>query len=123
MFPIAFSAGTILGRTLKADDIAGIGEGRKRSLLRHFGSLKRVKEATAEEIAEVDGFGPKQAQAVHEFFHRPEPVPAVAELDEPEPDGAAAVAEAGLEGLAVTEADIDAALAEEASPPRRDTDP
>ncbi|WP_242345122.1 excinuclease ABC subunit UvrC [Anaeromyxobacter terrae] len=96
------------------EEIPGIGEGRKRALLRHFGSLKRVKEAALAEIAEVDGFGPKQARAVHEFFHAaaasavPAPEPAA-----DAPPAAAAPAEPLAEG--VTEADIDAALAEEAA--------
>ena len=77
------------------EEIPGIGEGRKRALLRHFGSLRRVREASPEQIAEVEGFGPKQAAQVFEFFHRPDgPVP-----DAPTPES--------------TEADIDAALAEE----------
>jgi excinuclease ABC subunit C len=101
-------------------EIPGIGEGRKRALLRHFGSLRRVKEATADDIAQVDGFGPKQARAVFEFFRRPE-VAAEAEAEEsacpPEARaGAGAVlpgeADAGA-GAAALEADIDAALADE----------
>jgi len=96
------------------EEIPGIGEGRKRALLRHFGALRRVKEATVEQIAEVEGFGPKQAQAVFDFFHRPgAPEPA-------EPAEAGEVGEvgeaAGPEGEVgevgeVTESDIDAALA------------
>ncbi|MFL5419076.1 MAG: helix-hairpin-helix domain-containing protein, partial [Myxococcales bacterium] len=92
------------------EEIPGIGEGRKRALLRHFGALKRVREATVAEIAGVDGFGPKQAQAVHEFFHREgvaaegEPVTGLTEAD-------AADAEP-VTGL--TEADLDAALAGDA---------
>ncbi len=82
------------------EEISGIGEGRKRALLRHFGALKRVREASLEEIAQVDGFGPRQARAVFEFFHRPDPA-------EAEPDGEAAAAGA------VSEAEIDAALAQE----------
>jgi excinuclease ABC subunit C len=85
------------------EEIPGIGEGRKRALLRHFGSLRRVKDATVEQISEVDGFGPKQAQAVFEFFHR-EAAPV--REDEPTP-------EAGLPAEAVTESVIDAALADE----------
>ena len=37
------------------DDIEGVGPKRKKALLRHFGSLRRLREATAEEIAEVPG--------------------------------------------------------------------
>jgi len=37
------------------DDIEGIGPVRRRALLRHFGSLRRIREATPEEIATVKG--------------------------------------------------------------------
>ena len=53
------------------DEIPGIGELRRKALLRHFGSLRRVREATAEEIARVEGVGEAQARAVWDFFHRP----------------------------------------------------
>jgi excinuclease ABC subunit C len=79
------------------EEIPGVGEGRKRALLRHFGSLRRVKDATVDELAEVEGFGPAQAEAVHAFFHRERPA-------------APAVAADGV----VTESEIDAALEEEA---------
>jgi excinuclease ABC subunit C len=100
------------------EEISGIGEGRKRALLRHFGSLRRVKDATVEQIAEVDGFGPRQAEAVHEFFHRGAPHAAAAEepAEAPgagEPRDAADAGDAG----AVTESEIDAALAEEGEGP------
>jgi excinuclease ABC subunit C len=94
------------------EEIPGVGEGRKRALLRHFGSLKRVKEATAEELAQVEGFGPRQAQAVHEFFHGAGAAPAaVAEAAE------AAVEPGGDEASEVTESELDAALAEEGQDP------
>ncbi|MGH7932665.1 MAG: excinuclease ABC subunit UvrC, partial [Candidatus Binataceae bacterium] len=37
------------------DDIEGIGPVRRRALLRHFGSLRRIREASVEKIAEVKG--------------------------------------------------------------------
>ena len=37
------------------DQVAGVGPGRRRALLRHFGSLKRVREATVEALATVPG--------------------------------------------------------------------
>ena len=46
------------------DGIPGLGEGRRKALLRHFGSLKRLRGATAEEVAEVPGIGPRTAAAV-----------------------------------------------------------
>ncbi|MER2255481.1 MAG: helix-hairpin-helix domain-containing protein, partial [Priestia megaterium] len=32
------------------DDIPGVGEKRKKALLKHFGSVKKLKEATVEDI-------------------------------------------------------------------------
>jgi len=39
------------------DGVPGLGDARKRQLLRHFGSLKRLRAASAEEIASLPGFG------------------------------------------------------------------
>lgn len=49
------------------EDIPGVGQTRKKLLLRHFGSLKRVKEAPIEELAEV--LGPTVAERVHAALH------------------------------------------------------
>ena len=46
------------------DGIAGLGETRRKALLRHFGSLKRLKAATVEEVLEVPGIGRRTAEAV-----------------------------------------------------------
>lgn len=46
------------------DDIQGIGPARKRDLLKHFGSLQRVKKASLADIAAVPGFGQDLAAAV-----------------------------------------------------------
>jgi excinuclease ABC subunit C len=53
-------------------EIPGIGDKRRRALLRHFGSLKRIRAATAEEIARVDGFHAELAQRVVEYLAAPE---------------------------------------------------
>jgi excinuclease ABC subunit C len=107
------------------EEISGIGEGRKKALLRHFGSLKRVREAAPEQIAEVEGFGPRQARAVFDFFHAPgaEADPAPAGGAPPGPPAGSGAGLPGEHGQApadevVTEADIDAALAAEAGEPR-----
>lgn len=47
-------------------EIPGLGERRARLLLRKFGSLKRIKLASIEEIASLPGFGPKIAGVLHE---------------------------------------------------------
>ncbi|WP_224367304.1 excinuclease ABC subunit UvrC [Hyalangium versicolor] len=49
------------------EDIPGVGEARRKMLLRHFGSLKRVQEASIEELAEV--VGPSVAERVHAALH------------------------------------------------------
>jgi len=101
-FAITFHRNLRRTRNLRGvlEEIRGVGEGRRRALLRHFGSLRRVKEATAEEIEAVAGVGPAQARAVFEFFHGPRT--AAEEVEQP----------AG----AASEEEIDAALAEEAGP-------
>ena len=46
------------------DDVPGLGPARKAALLRHFGSVKRLRAASAEEIATVPGMGARTAEAV-----------------------------------------------------------
>ena len=48
------------------DDIPGLGESKRTALLRHFGSVKKVRAATAEEICEVRGIGPALAAKIVE---------------------------------------------------------
>lgn len=48
--------------------IPGIGRARKRALLTFFGDLRRVGEASPEELQEVSGVGRVQAQKIHAFF-------------------------------------------------------
>jgi excinuclease ABC subunit C len=50
------------------DDISGIGETRKKALLRHFGSLEKIKQATVEELAVVQGMSKKAAGELVKFF-------------------------------------------------------
>ena len=46
------------------DGVPGLGEVRRKTLLRHFGSLKKLRAATAEEIAMVPGIGARTAAAI-----------------------------------------------------------
>ncbi|MER7605445.1 excinuclease ABC subunit UvrC [Nocardioides sp. NPDC127503] len=46
------------------DDVPGLGEVRRRTLMKHFGSLKKLRAATVEEIAQVPGIGPGTATAI-----------------------------------------------------------
>ncbi len=50
------------------DDIPGIGSKRRKVLLRHFGSLKAIRVASAGELAAVPGMTKKAADAVRAFF-------------------------------------------------------
>jgi excinuclease ABC subunit C len=59
------------------DDVPGLGEARKKALLRQFGSLKRLRAATVEEISSVPGMGPTTAQAVVDALAVDAPAPAI----------------------------------------------
>ncbi|MBN9378374.1 MAG: excinuclease ABC subunit C [Chlamydiales bacterium 38-26] len=50
------------------DDIPGIGPKKRASLLKHFGSIKKLKEATAEEIAHIPLMNAKDIAAIQKFF-------------------------------------------------------
>ena len=46
------------------DEVEGVGPGRKRAIMRHFGSMKRLRAASVEDIAAVKGVPAKVARAV-----------------------------------------------------------
>jgi excinuclease ABC subunit C len=48
------------------DDVPGLGEVRRKTLIKHFGSLKKLRGATIEQIAEVPGIGTRTATAIAE---------------------------------------------------------
>jgi excinuclease ABC subunit C len=49
-------------------EVPGLGEARIRALLRHFGSVAALKNATPDEITALPGVGPKLAAAIHEHL-------------------------------------------------------
>jgi excinuclease ABC subunit C len=51
------------------DEIPGVGPGRKRSLLKHFGSARAVSRAGVEDLRAVDGISAQMAQVIYDFFH------------------------------------------------------
>jgi excinuclease ABC subunit C len=55
------------------DDFPGLGAKRKAALLAHFGSIDRLRTASADQIAEVPGFGPKLAAELHAFLSQARP--------------------------------------------------
>ncbi|MEV0559959.1 excinuclease ABC subunit UvrC [Dactylosporangium sp. NPDC050588] len=64
------------------DNVPGLGEIRRKALLRHFGSLKRLKAASIDEIAEVPGIGRRTAEAILVAVNGP-PSPAPAAPSSP----------------------------------------
>jgi excinuclease ABC subunit C len=52
------------------DDIPGIGETRKKALLRHFGSVEKIKQATIEELSAVTGMSKKAAEDIVDFYKK-----------------------------------------------------
>jgi excinuclease ABC subunit C len=71
-FAITYQQKLMRGRNFKSvlEDIPGVGGGRKRALLAHFGSLKRVREATIEELSQADGVSVALAERIHGFLHQ-----------------------------------------------------
>ncbi|MFN8156655.1 MAG: excinuclease ABC subunit UvrC [Candidatus Nanopelagicales bacterium] len=59
------------------DDVPGLGEARKKALLRQFGSLKRLRAASLEELESVPGIGPTVAQSVLDALAASAPAPSV----------------------------------------------
>jgi excinuclease ABC subunit C len=51
------------------DEIAGIGPGRKRALLNHFGTAKAVSRAGVEDLMKVDGVSAAMAETIYGHFH------------------------------------------------------
>lgn len=65
-------------RTSPLDSVPGLGAARKQTLIKHFGSVKRLRQATIEQICEVPGFGRKTAESVAAALAQAAPaVPAV----------------------------------------------
>ena len=53
------------------DDVPGLGEVRRKTLLKHFGSLRKLRAATVEEIAMVPGIGDRTAIAIKAAVDQP----------------------------------------------------
>ncbi|MET9525352.1 excinuclease ABC subunit UvrC [Streptomyces coeruleorubidus] len=51
-------------RSSPLDDVPGLGDTRKQALLKHFGSLKKLRSATIDQICEVPGIGRKTAETI-----------------------------------------------------------
>ncbi|MGW0611980.1 excinuclease ABC subunit UvrC [Streptomyces sp. NPDC002788] len=65
-------------RSSPLDDVPGLGDTRKQALLKHFGSLKKLRAATIDQICEVPGIGRKTAETIAVALARSAPAaPAV----------------------------------------------
>ena len=70
-----FAIGTHRAKRAKAvgatplDDVPGVGAGRKRALLAHFGSAKAVGRANLSDLKAVDGVSDALAETIYAFFH------------------------------------------------------
>ena len=51
------------------DDIPGIGERRRKALMRRYRSIEGIRDATVEELAETESMNIGSAKQVYEFFH------------------------------------------------------
>ncbi|MDT8419035.1 MAG: excinuclease ABC subunit UvrC [Desulfuromonadales bacterium] len=52
------------------EDIPGVGPGRRKALLRHFGSLKKIRAATLEELQKMPGLPAKVAEEIHRALQK-----------------------------------------------------
>ncbi|MEE0941586.1 MAG: excinuclease ABC subunit UvrC [Methanobrevibacter sp.] len=51
------------------DDIAGVGKKRKVALLKEFGTLENIKNASIEDLAKIKGMNKKTAENVYNYYH------------------------------------------------------
>lgn len=52
------------------DDIPGIGERRRKALMRRFRSIEAIRDASEEELAQTESMNAGSAKQVYDFFHR-----------------------------------------------------
>lgn len=69
-FAITYHKATHQKTNLKSifEEIEGIGEKKRKALLKEFGSVENIKRASEEDLAKVDGIGIKRAKKIKEFF-------------------------------------------------------
>jgi excinuclease ABC subunit C len=51
------------------DELRGVGPKRKQALIHKFGSVKRIKEASVDDIATIEGIGPALARDIFDSLH------------------------------------------------------
>ncbi|MGW3951721.1 excinuclease ABC subunit UvrC [Streptomyces sp. NPDC004752] len=79
-------------RASPLDDVPGLGDTRKQALIKHFGSVKKLRSATIDQIQEVPGIGRKTAETIAAAFARAAPAASAVNtatgeiIDDEEPD-------------------------------------
>ncbi len=69
---------TARARVSALDGIPGLGPAKRKALLRQLGSVKRIRSASAAELAEVPGIGPILAESILVHLHSDSEQPAPA---------------------------------------------
>lgn len=52
------------------DNVPGLGPARRTELVKHFGSVKQIRQASIDQLQEVAGVGPKLAETIFEHLHK-----------------------------------------------------
>ncbi len=97
------------------DDIDGIGPTRRRAMLRHFGSLKRIREASVEQLAEVKGINLELAAQIRRHLDAIASILDRAVADERADYQAGETESAGMEPEDVAAGNMEAAMLSEAA--------
>jgi excinuclease ABC subunit C len=111
-FAVTFHKKLRRRRTLRSalEDVPGVGQKRKRELLKFFGSLKKVRAAGVEELLRAPGMSRTAAEAVVRYFQGDSPPPAV---ESATPEQADVAEDAAAEELELIASEEDAAADEE----------
>ncbi len=76
------ASNTTLERFLFALGIREVGESTARTLAKHFGNLPAIKEASEEQLIEVEDVGPIVAHHIHTFFRQPHNIEVIEKLQQ-----------------------------------------
>ena len=71
-FAVTYQRKLSTKRNLKyrLEDIEGIGPAKRKKLLAHFGTIKKISEATKEELKECPSITEENADSIYEHFHK-----------------------------------------------------